>query len=176
MAQRILMVTGFMMAALLAISSIGVGVAQAQEDSVISKEEFVQSQLALMEQMKKMQANDEAGAASELEQQLSPEAYAEYQQELEARQNEQDQKVAACLGVPVAEIANLSKKVGPDFQITLIKKCSEKLPASVNLSQLSMDENSGLEAYRMCAEGMVAKEIGVTSEKLRLCSQVADQP
>lgn len=158
----------------LIITSLCGEFAAAQETVVVSKEEFVQSQLALMEQMKQAQADEEAGQVSDLQQQLSPEAYAEYQEELTARQTAQDKQVADCLGLPVAEIVGLSQKVGPDFQISLIKSCSAKLPDELNLSQLQLEGNADLEAYRQCAESMVASEIGVTSEKLRQCSRLAN--
>ena len=56
----------------------------------------------------------------------------------------------------------------------LIKTCSSKLPDTLNMNQLDLESNSDLAEYRQCAEEMVAKEIGVSSEKLRSCSELAE--
>ncbi|GGZ97468.1 hypothetical protein GCM10008090_02190 [Arenicella chitinivorans] len=146
----------------------------AQQEGTISKDEFVQSQLAMMQRLKDAQADIEANNDKALKEQLSPEAYAEYQAEMSEYKQEQEAKVANCLGVPTDEVAGMSEKVGPDFQMQLIKACSSKLPDTLNLNALDLESNTGLAEYRECAEEMVAKEIGVSSEKLRSCSELAE--
>lgn len=146
----------------------------AQEEGTISKDEFVQSQLMMMQQLKDAQADIEANNDKALKEQLSPEAYAEYKAEMEEYKQEQEQKVASCLGVSTEDVAGMSEKVGPDFQMELIKTCSSKLPDTLNMNQLDLESNSDLAEYRQCAEEMVAKEIGVSSEKLRSCSELAE--
>lgn len=146
----------------------------AQEEGTISKEEFVQSQLLMMERLKGAQADIEANNDKALKEQLSPEAYAEYKAEMAEYKQEQEEKVANCLGVSTDDVAGMSEKVGPDFQMQLIKACSSKLPDTLNLNSLDLESNSDLAEYRACAEEMVAKEIGISSEKLRSCSELAE--
>lgn len=159
---------------LLALTLLFSATAQAQDaEQTISKDEFVKSQLAMMEQMKQVQKDMAEDAESMMRDKMTPEEFAQYKAEADAEQKEQEEKVADCLGIPAEQISSMSEKVGPDFQIDVIKSCSSKLPETLSLDNMDWDSNADFAAYKECAENMVAKEIGVSSAKLQQCSTMA---
>jgi len=149
--------------------------AQAQNEVVISKDEFVASQLQMMEQVKQAQAEMANNEDDVLKEKLSAEEYEQYKTELDQAQKEQETKVADCLGISADKIPSLTEKMGADFQISVIESCSKVLPEQVNIGSPTMMESPEFAPYMACAEDMVAEEIGVSSEKLKSCSAMAQE-
>jgi len=147
--------------------------AMAQTDIVISKDEFVENQLKMMEQVKQAQAEMTDSTDKLMKDKLPPAEYEQYKKDLQAEQSQQEVKVADCLGIPAEDIPGLSEKMGPDFQISVIKSCSKKLPETVNIGSENMMNSPEFAAYMGCAEAMVAKEVGVSPSKLKQCSAMA---
>ena len=152
---------------------VGLGQVHAQTDLTMTRDEFVESQLNMMEQAKVIQQEMASRSDDMMKDKMSAEAYTEYKQDTERKQKQQEREVANCLGIPPENMAELSARVGPDFQITVIKKCSGKLPPTINLEGLDWTSNKDFLEYKRCAEALVAKEVGVPADRLEECSRMA---
>lgn len=151
-----------------------ISVAQAQPEITISKDQYVENQLKMMEQIKEVQSDVADSNEKMLKEKLPPGEYEQYKKDQDQAQKDEEAKVANCLGVPVEKMPELSEKVGPEFQISVIKTCADTLPETINLSETDWTINPKFADYKKCAEDLVAKEVGISSAKLQECSETVE--
>lgn len=158
--------------ALLIFSAYPLAMAQDLPNITIPKAQYIENQLKMMEQIEGVQSDMRDSTDKMMREKLTPEAYAEYQQNQKQAEQEQEKQIATCLGVPVQKVSELSDKVGAEFQIKVIKTCSAKLPEVINLSDADWTRNPEFSDYKLCAENLVAQETGISTEKLQACSNI----
>jgi len=159
---------------ILFFTAIPVAYGQAAEITM-PRDQYIENQLKMMEQLKNVQSDMQDSTQKMMKEKLTPESYAEFQKNQDQSQKQLEKRVATCLGVPVEKMPELSAKVGPDFQVKVIKTCATKLPEIINLNDADWTKNPRFAAYKACAEELVSKETGISSHKLQECSEVAGE-
>lgn len=144
----------------------------AQTELNFTRQQFVDTQLQMLENID--QAASEAQSARDeiLKKNLPPEEYQRLKQEDARLANEEQIAAAKCLGIEIDEIGEIEEKVGPKFQIEVVKACASLLPDSFTLSGVDFASAPALAEYSNCTVERTAKELGFPLEKFAQCNGV----
>ena len=156
------------MSVLVIAASLSVGFAIAQGDATkITKEQFI----AMYENaIKSKSSNSTASMAEEMmRKNLSPDQFADWKKSEKSLRQEENKIIANCAGISLGKFNELEEKITPSVQLSLFKQCSDKLPNSISLGSLGMDQSPELSEFNACVESLASKKFGVSIKKLETC-------
>ncbi len=149
-------------------AGLSTGTAIAQNDTMqMNKKQFV----ALYENALQARKSMPAGGMAEemMRKNLSPEQFEQWKKEEKMFKQEQNQTLADCAGISVDKLNELEEKMTPEFQLSLMKQCSNKLPELINVGASNLHEAPELAEFSACTESLVSKKFGVSAKKIEAC-------
>ncbi|GAA6139220.1 hypothetical protein NBRC116583_29670 [Arenicella sp. 4NH20-0111] len=137
----------------------------------MSKEEFVNMQLKMIEGAQQMQ--EELGERNRkmLKEALPKEDFEKLMAEDQEYEAQAKAQTAECLGISEQELELYENSFNEEFQLELVKSCSSELPESITVKSMNWSDNTDLEAFQACTEAEVAKRTKIPQKKLKECSE-----